>query len=194
MQSFEKGLGPVTGVMQGTCDLPCGMYLAGIKAKTKYQECFSLSLNWVALVLLLSSCKPMRSLPIAQCLISKDRSLSGSLSACVFALLGIFPCLQIQQQWFQLKDQCWLSSCVGRQQPDSWHLCHHQVCVLITAFLSQVSETTRELGLATAQEESILKNESPPQEPPAELHLPLPHSPRLPWMNLLPHSSFPMCE
>ncbi|EDL03237.1 mCG6384 [Mus musculus] len=58
----------------------------------------------------------------------------------------------------------------------------------------QVSETTRELGLATAQEESILKNESPPQEPPAELHLPLPHSPRLPWMNLLPHSSFPMCE
>ena len=93
MQSFEKGLGPVTGVMQGTCDLPCGMYLAGIKAKTKYQECFSLSLNWVACVLLLSSCKPIRSLPIAQFLIYTDIGLSGSLSACVFVLLDTLPCL-----------------------------------------------------------------------------------------------------
>ncbi|XP_021045009.1 uncharacterized protein LOC110315247 [Mus pahari] len=32
----------------------------------------------------------------------------------------------------------------------------------------EVSETARELGLATAQEESILQNELPPQKPPAE--------------------------
>ncbi|XP_034375155.2 disks large homolog 5-like [Arvicanthis niloticus] len=40
----------------------------------------------------------------------------------------------------------------------------------------QVSETARELEVATSQEESLLKNELPPQEPPAELQPQKPES------------------
>uniref|UniRef100_A0A8C6GQR6 Disks large homolog 5 N-terminal domain-containing protein n=1 Tax=Mus spicilegus TaxID=10103 RepID=A0A8C6GQR6_MUSSI len=40
----------------------------------------------------------------------------------------------------------------------------------------QVSETARELGLATDQEDSILQDELPPQEAPAEHHLQHPQS------------------
>lgn len=40
----------------------------------------------------------------------------------------------------------------------------------------QVSETARELGLATAEEDSILQNELPGQEAPAEHHLQHPQS------------------
>jgi hypothetical protein len=56
----------------------------------------------------------------------------------------------------------------GRQQPDSYHDFPYHSCVLVTAFLFQVSETARELGLATDQEDSILQDELPPQEAPAE--------------------------
>ena len=55
-------------------------------------------------------------------------------------------------------------------QPESCHAFPHHSCVLVTAFLSQVSETARELGLATAEEDSILQNELPCQEAPAEHH------------------------
>ena len=34
---LEKALGPVTGVMQESCELPGGKHLAEIKAKYKYQ-------------------------------------------------------------------------------------------------------------------------------------------------------------
>ena len=55
-------------------------------------------------------------------------------------------------------------------QPESGHAHPHHSCVLVTAFLSQVSEAARELGLATAEEDSILQNELPCQEAPAEHH------------------------
>ena len=38
-------------------------------------------------------------------------------------------------------------------QPESGHAHPHHSCVLVTAFLSQVSEAARELGLATAEED-----------------------------------------
>ena len=61
-------------------------------------------------------------------------------------------------------------------QPESGHAHPHHSCVLVTAFLSQVSEAARELGLATAEEDSILQNELPGQEAPAEHHLQHPQS------------------
>ena len=84
MQSIEQHLGPGTEVMQGSCDL---RWEEPSRVKIEMQisnECFSWSLIWGAGGLLLSSCNPMRSLPIVQFLVCKHRSLSDSLPVHVF--------------------------------------------------------------------------------------------------------------
>lgn len=74
-------------------------------------ESWSLALIWVSCGLLLSSCTPIRSLPISPFLVCTGRVWGAACSPTVlWGLLVMFPSLQRYQQWFQWKDQCCLSN------------------------------------------------------------------------------------
>lgn len=110
MKSFERVLGRVTKVIQGSCD--GWKHLAGIRTKCKWQKgpCHWLWSGYhVAFSFL-----PATQLGVFLFPHSRFALVEVWVAACyptlLWGLLVIFPSLQRYQQWFQWKDQCCLSN------------------------------------------------------------------------------------
>ncbi|XP_034375349.1 disks large homolog 5-like [Arvicanthis niloticus] len=77
-------------------------------------------------------------------------------------------CKDLQADWYLLQQYLIELNLNGEDEQEETNNLQEQ--------RHQVSETAGELELATSQEESLLKNELPPQEPPAELQPQQPES------------------
>jgi len=148
MKSFERVLGRVTKVIQGSCD--GWKHLVGIRTKCKWQMSpghwlwsgYHVAFSFLPAPQWGLSPFPHSSLALVES--EEQLVLSQYCEGCWWCSQPADISAMISVKRLVLCVQCSWGD--RRQQLDSWYACPHQISVLIAAFSSQVSETAGDMA------------------------------------------------